>query len=426
MKEPISRLLPPQSHRRGIAQSVGGSASVLLVTSLGSVLLAINLSPADRGLVVAALAWPPIFAQLGSLGLSTATIYWCAADPDSSSEIGGSALLATLLLSIPVSIVTLTLLPHLLAGTWSSISHAVIVLAAAQPVGMLASIACSVTQGRGRLGRLAVLRTLAPAGTLVGVALVSIGARPAALVIASTLTVANLTTLVIAAGAERPFSFRYFWLKRLLDYGVRAVGAEIAQTINVRADVAMMTLIMTPSALGIYVVAVSSVVPIRALGQGLQMAILPLARLRGGNRVTLRNHQLMELSLVWLALAGICVTASVFLFQRLHAGAYRHSIPISCILIIASFPLMGRDVATAMAQAADLPGLASRAETAGLVFTLISLYPALRLAQGIGASLVSLAAYSTSACVLFLGLASHQRRLENSGVLDRLSPERSA
>ncbi|MGA2928035.1 MAG: oligosaccharide flippase family protein, partial [Solirubrobacteraceae bacterium] len=244
--------------------------------------------------------------------------------------------------------------------------------------------------------------------SVVGVSLspflVALVATPALFVIGD-LTVATAAAIVIAGmllqivpgvtlllEARRPV-FDLPLARAGIAFGLKSWLGGLAQTANARADQLLMITLVPAQQLGLYAVATTLSSAYGLVSGALAPPLMP--RIAAGERQLMPLAVRMTLLLtIGLSLAVALITPLVL--SVLFGPQFRGAGPMAFVLLGASIPLAGASVLSSALQADGAPVIASFAEGIALVITGVGLFLLLPPLQGMGAAIVSLAAYSAS------------------------------
>jgi O-antigen/teichoic acid export membrane protein len=176
-------------------------------------------------------------------------------------------------------------------------------------------------------------------------------------------------------------------------FGVRSWLGGLAQTANARLDQVLMITLVPPRQLGLYAVATT----ISGAFGPVAGAVSPplMARIGAGEQHLMSQAVRMTVTVtVGVNLAVALVTPT--LLPVLFGPQFRDAAPMAMVLLAAGVPLAGASVLSTALQADGAPLIPSIGEGIALVVTVVGLVVLLRPLQGIGAAIVSLAAYSAS------------------------------
>lgn len=203
---------------------------------------------------------------------------------------------------------------------------------------------------------------------------------------------ALLPALPFLFATRRPV-FRLSLAREAVSFGLKAWLGGLAQTANARLDQVLMITVVAPRELGLYAVATTiSTAPGFVTG-----AVSPplMTRIASGERHLMPRAVRITLMLtVGLNLAVALATPA--LVSGLFGAQFRGAVPMALILLGASIPLAGASVLSTALAADGAPMIPTVGEGIALIITVVGLITLLGPLQGIGAAIVSLAAYGAS------------------------------
>lgn len=391
---PASGIAPRRTRLSGIvaaltAANVLGAASgfvtgPLLARALGAagrgdlaaVLVPLSLAPAVLGFGIPAYAYRalprgrPVEEVLGSLGLPLLAIGLLAAAgavPAADALAGGRETVRALLIA------GLLATPLALAGSLLSASLAAL-----------------------ERWRLVVATTVIPfGGTFAAtVVLYALGELTVASAGAATIA-ASLLSLVpgLALLAGRRPAFRLALARSGIAFGVRSWLGGLAHIANLRLDQFLMITLVAPRELGLYAVA-TTISTASGLATG---ALSPplMTRIAAGEARLI--PQAVRIALTATAgLNAVLALIAPTLLALLFGPQFRDAVPMTLLLLVANVPFAGASVLSSALQADGAPLIPSIGEGLALVVTVAGLLALLRPLGGVGAAIVSLAAYGAS------------------------------
>jgi O-antigen/teichoic acid export membrane protein len=214
---------------------------------------------------------------------------------------------------------------------------------------------------------------------------------------AATATIAGsllaiVPALPMLASVRRP-RFRLSLAREGIRFGAKSWLGGLAQTINGRLDQLLMITLVPPRQLGLYAVATTlSMAPGLVTG-----AVSPplMTRIASGERF-LAARAVRTTIMLTAAMNVVVAIAAPIILPLLFGSQFRDAVPMAWILLGASIPLAGANVLSTALQADGAPLVATIGEGIALIVTVGGLIVLLGPLQGIGAAIVSLAAYSAS------------------------------
>jgi O-antigen/teichoic acid export membrane protein len=192
--------------------------------------------------------------------------------------------------------------------------------------------------------------------------------------------------------ARRP-TFRLALTRASISFGLKSWLGGLAQMANARLDQLVMIAFVPARQLGLYAVATTI-----SMAYGLVSGALSpplMQRVAAGERAMMAQAVRMTVVMT-IALNLVVALVTPVLLPLLYGPQFAGALPMALVLLGASVPLAGASILSSALQADGEPVLPSVAEGIALVITGVGLFLLLPSLQGIGAAIVSLAAYSAS------------------------------
>jgi O-antigen/teichoic acid export membrane protein len=233
----------------------------LLVLNLATgIMLARSLGPAGRGELVALTVWPQTLAYMLTLGVPNALVYYSRKSPDDRSDLFRAAAILGVCQGLLATLVGIAfVLPVGLHHFGPEILRLAQLLMLASPAALLGLITAAGLQARTRFGSFNILQLSQPVLSLVGFTLLALDRRLSAesaswVVILSVLP--GLAYFALGLIREPPSRKRDSSnIRQLLSYGIRSYPLDLLGTLGLFVDQALVTALLGPLALGLYVVA---------------------------------------------------------------------------------------------------------------------------------------------------------------------------
>ena len=212
---------------------------------------------------------------------------------------------------------------------------------------------------------------------------------------ASVVTIAG-ATLSLLAGLpllERRPVFRPPLFRASLRFGLKSWLGGLALLANVRLDQFLMIPLVPSRELGLYAVAYT----LSGASNLATGAVQPplMARIGAGDTYLLPDVVRVTLAST-LTLNFALAVVTPLLLPLVFGAEFRDAVPMALILLAANVSFAGATVLSGALQADGVPLVPSIAEGGALVLTVVGLLALLPSLGGVGAALVSLAAYSAS------------------------------
>ncbi len=411
---------PPRGRLLGL---VGQLSSVNLVIAflglLTGPLLARALGPSGRGDLAAILVPLGLMSQVAGLGLGTFAIREAALGRRTSHLVGS---LGPIVLAIGlVSVVSGPFLAGLIAGGRETVYLFLVVGFCTVPLGLFSDLLASIAVGSERWRTYIAVRFIPPLVMVAGIVVLFVVDRltvASAAVVSLVAGLASVLPLLPLLRDGRP-RFLGGLAREGLRFGGKAWIGGLGLAANVRLDQLLMTRLVAPRELGLYVVAVTSagflLIPmLGALGVG------GLARFTYGERGLIA--QVLRVSLLGAILVGVILAMTLpALIPLVFGGDFRDAVVVSWVLLAANVPLAGANVLGTALTSCGRPGLASASQILALAITIPGLIVLLPILGAFGAALVSLLAYSASFSMLLI----LSRRELGGGFMEFLMVRRS-
>lgn len=392
----------------------------MLATLLGVVtgpLLAHALGPAGRGTLAAILVPIAVAPFIIDLGLTSYATRACARGRPLGTLLGslGGASFALgaigAVIGYPVAL--------LLANGRNVVFTFVLIGFLLLPLAICASVLHALAIGLERW-TLVILARLAPL-VIVLVCVcglfafdrLSVGTAAAATIGGGVLGALPLLNLVRGVGG---IAFRLAVVQEGLIFGSKAWIGTLSSLANLRLDQLLMIPLVNPRQLGLYVVAVT----VAGLPAVLTGAVSHVVGPRVARDDPALATQALRATLLVATIASLALAAAApWLVPLAFGSPFRDALAMTWVLLLAGVPAQGLILLGSMLILAGSPGASTLAQLVALGITLPGLVILLPLLGGLGAALVSLAAYSISFGVLVVAA----RRRFGASLGDLLIPK---
>lgn len=399
--------LPPRARRRRSTSAIVGgfagiNAFVLMVGVITGPLQARGLGPVGRGElagITVVMQELSIFATFGLVAYATREV----ARGTPPGEVLGS--IGILLVGVGLLLMPLGFpLSGLLGRGRPIVSHFILAAFLLLPLSLLGVLLSCLLAGLERWWLLAVTRLIPivlPASVIIGLYLsnsMSVGWIAAVTYAAGMLAV---TPSFFALRKWGPLRLRVRHFRQGIPFGLKSWGGYLASLTNARLDQLLMVGLASSLQLGLYAVAVTAAslpgVFIGAVGAPL------LTRLSAGERHLLGPAFRTCVATVALGV-GLITAASFVAIPLLFGQAFRSAIPMAVILLFAAIPGAGVAVLSPAFIADGAPSYPAIGEFVAVAITVPGLLLTLPLWGGVGAAIVTAAAYSVN-CLIQLVVA---------------------
>ncbi len=426
--KPVRSAAKPNA-RRAAGLILRTSFLLQIINSITGIELARGLGVHNRGALAAAMLWPMLAGNLGTLGIEESTTYHVAREPDHAGRLTGSALSLCGLQSLAFGAVSLALIPIVLSKhPWSVVVSAWI-YSLYVPLYMISVTLNAVLNGLHRYQWFnRVLLTIALLILGAQTLLLALNALSVRALIIAFLTTQALTTLYVAwlvrkAGVHRLHSDRAT-MRRLFGYGIRSHASTVPSTLNYSLDQLVISIFLTTRQLGLYVIAVTMSSFTILVGASVAKAILPnvAGHTPGPERDLLARRMVGATLLISAAISLPLLIIASPLITILFGHAYAGAANVARILLVAAVALSTNRALEAILRGVGRPLDAGISEFVALGATAIGLASLLPLLGILGAGIASLAAY----LVAMAYMARRATRSLGTTQLQLLTPDKES
>jgi O-antigen/teichoic acid export membrane protein len=301
------------------------------------VIMARALGVEGRGYLALVMLVPFVLAQYGSLGLPVASTYLLAREPGAFGGLLRALALPAALQAVVLTAVHGLVVVLLFRGEGADVWTAALVSLGVVPASLALQYGLAFLQGRSRFGAFNVLR-LAPvvvyAFAVGGLALAdSAGLVELAVAWAVTTAAAGLFTLAFALATTPRDGAEPVDRGDLLRYGSKGMLGATSPVEGLRVDQVVAGMLLSPAALGVYVVGAALMNLPRFLAQSVGMVAFPVtARGRGGG-----GGSYVGLTIALMLAIGVALELAAGRLVPFFFGAdFADSVSVARILVVAA------------------------------------------------------------------------------------------
>ncbi|HZR26580.1 MAG TPA: polysaccharide biosynthesis C-terminal domain-containing protein [Vicinamibacterales bacterium] len=423
-----------RSATSAIAETAATNGIVGGVGVVTGIIAARWLGPQGRGELAAIQMWPSVLASLGMIGMAEALVYFAAKRPRESRRYLSTACLLALIAMPLFAGVGYVLMPRLLTQQSPQIVQAARRYLFLLPIYAFIGLPYQVLRGVRRY-RLWNAMRIVPSVlwlALLVVAMLIHVAEPARLTTAYLFALAIVGPLLVAlvwrsvGGAARP-NLRA--ARDLIGFGLPSAMGSLPQFFNLKLDQILVTGMVAPTQLGIYMAAVAWGSSIPMLSNAVGLVFSP--RIAGGGSDAERQRHFSHgiRGAAWLtAGAVVCLAAATPIGITIAFGrAFQAAVIPAAILAVASGVNALNGVFEELLRGYGRPAATFRAESAAALVglpTLLVLVPRLGLVGAAVGSLVGYLAATSALLVESRRVADLQLRdvLDLKGLISSMEP----
>lgn len=353
-------------------RSIASRFTWIGLNTITGILAARALQPQGRGELAAMILWPTLVGGLTAFGLPKALIYHVRRDPKRASALAGSAALLCVLTTIIGTAIAWHVIPLWLRRQPEHTIFVAQLCLLVVPIHTLSMLGRSAWEASGHFGRSNLSQLIPPSLVIVGLGVQTWYGVLTPVSAAATYVLAGVPAfiwmLVSVARDYRPTLRGVTHMgRRLLHYGGRSYGADLAGILAHYLDQALVVGLLSSASMGIYVVALSLANVVAAVNQSVSMIVFPRAVGLTPREMATKVAQSARMgSMAGCAIGITVLTAGPFLLRVLYGSAFAaaaHILPILVFrIIIGGFGNMLRQGFLA----AGRPGIVTGIQVAGI------------------------------------------------------------
>ena len=402
---PIVAPAAPAAPRRRLSRVVGQLFGVnVLLTVCGLVtgpLIARSIGADGRGLLAAILVPLGIAPFVLAFGLTTYSSRIAATRTPAAQVIGTFGVLSA---AIGLAFVPFGLgLAYLLGQGNPTVTLFLTIGVCVMPITLAGGVLSSVALGQERWNLISAQQLIPPVGAVIafGVlyAMKELTLERAAGITIALSVVCILPMLRVLRGCGRP-RFDRALAGRGIRFGSQVWFVSLSQLLNHRLDQLLMVKLTTARELGLYAVAATVAGLPAMFTSAVGNAIFP--RVADGESELVGRTSRVGLALIGCTCAlGMLIVP--FALPLLFGPDFKDAVPAALILLVATIAISGAGVLGTALSTRDRPGIPGLGEVWAIVVTVVGLLILLPVLGGVGAAIVSVAAYSINfAWLLFM------------------------
>lgn len=372
------------------------------------------LQPTGRGQLASIQLWPIFLATIALFGMPESVTYFAARHREHSRQYLSNALLIALGFSIPLIGIAYFALPHVLNSKGSMVIAGARLYLLFIPCYAFLFLPIQAVRGVGKVRLWNILRLLPTVAWFLILLVLLLLSKIDHLTFTATaladyylasLGFLSIVTISIAMvslmGSARPESSM---MRPLLRYGLPVAGAILPIMLVLQLDQLVMTIVVSPHALGLYVVAVSWGAAVSPILNSLGSLMLPRIASRSD---TPQQHALVIRTARLAILLAIAVTLPILILTPIaihviFGSSYGGSVSSAYVLVLASSFLGVSYIVSESILGLGLTRGPLKAGIVGCLTTGVSLAILLPSLGILGAALSSLIGYSSMAGVLLV------------------------
>lgn len=334
------------------------------------------LGSQGRGEMAAIILWPQFLAYTLTLGIPQSLLYNLKKHPDRKSELYSTALIVSTLLGFVAAAVGIFFMPQWLSQYSTTTIRAAQWFMLTSPISLLGLVFSAAFEARSEFTFSNQIRYFIPLTTLAALlVLMLLGINnPIAFGMAYILPPIPIGIWMFVRLLSR-YDFKLSNFKEsvqtLLDYGFKAYGIDLIGSLSGRIGQALVVGLLTPTAMGLYTVAISLSRALNTFEEAINVVFLPKASARPIPEIVMLTGRAVRVS-AFLTL--LCVLPLMFLgpffLHLLYGEEFVEATTVFRILLIeVLFSGINWLLAKAF-MAAGKPGVVTVLQGTGLAITI--------------------------------------------------------
>ena len=346
---------------------------VLALNALTSIVVARILKPEGRGEMAALAMWSGFLGGMLTLGIPSSLVYNIRRTPERASQLIGAALIIGLGLGALTGLAGFAGLPFWL----NHYSPEFIVYARwfllSSPIPIFLLLARAALEADGKFAQSNASWWLAPAVTLLGLIVLALWHRLMPITGSLAYVLGNVPVLfwlmLEVFRRYRPqFRGPFSLYKGLIQYGARAWGIDLLTALTLQADQVLVVRFLSPSAMGVYVVAASLARLLGALQSSVVTVLFPRAAARSSDEVLSLTGRAVRITTAFAVVGALAVgLIGPLLMRSIYGREYADQGTAVFRILLLDVVLSGATQILAQAyMALGRPGLMTVVQAAGL------------------------------------------------------------
>lgn len=375
---PVETAQRPSSSRasshgsKAVAHSILNKILIILLQAGTGIVTARALQPAGRGELAAMILWSQFVANLTSLGVPSSLIFFLRRQPENRTRLIGTGFFMATFLGIFGGLIAAVALPWWLHQYSPSIVHAAQMFLIITPICSLTLAGRAILEASDAFNMSNAIQTLTPLVTLMGLLLFAafhhLNPYTAGLcyIIAAFPAFVLMLTKVGKVGFQK-IGFDPAMCRLMISYGVRSYGIDLLGTLALQVDQVLVVSLLSPSAMGSYVVVLSLSRMMNLFQNSVVMVLFPKASGRSPEEVVHLTGRSARVSGMITIICGLFVClAGPILLRILYGKEYVSAVGALRILVIEVI-LSGATFVLAQAfMALGRPGVVTMLQGVGL------------------------------------------------------------
>ncbi|UNK18766.1 oligosaccharide flippase family protein [Paenibacillus sp. N3/727] len=322
-----------------VLQIFASNVFILGINVLTGIMIARYLGPEGRGEQAAIIMWPQFLAYCLTLGIPSALVYYMKKKDGNQGSLYITALYMSVILGCAAIVIGAFLIPFWMKGYSQEVIEFATWALVMSPIAMIGTVNTATLQSREEFHLYNVSRYFPLIGTLILLlGLVTIGhVTPFYTSVAylfPVLPIALWITFKLVSQYKVSQSNKFTSGKKLLSYGIRSYGTDVAGTLSGYIDQILVVGLLSPASLGLYVVSLNLSKILNTIQNAITSVLFPKAsglQHTEAIQLTFKVYRISTLVTIIVG-AGVFLVAP-YLLILLYGQSFADAVPIFRILI---------------------------------------------------------------------------------------------
>jgi O-antigen/teichoic acid export membrane protein len=357
---------------RAVVQSIVSKAAILALQAATGVLTARLLGPAGRGELAAMTLWPLFVASVTTLGVPSSLIYYLRHHPEERNRLVANGFAISAVLGVVAGLLTVFILPWWLHQYSQQVIHAARWFLLAVPIGSVTLAGRAVLEASHDFSASNAIQLLTPFATLIGLVFYLGIHRFDPYTAGLAYILASIPTLLFMIIRVRRlcvmvWDIQKSVIQKIFGYGIRSYGIDLLGTLALQVDQVLVVSLLSPSAMGSYVVVLSMTRTLNLFQNSVVMVLFPKAAGQSVRDVVAVTGESVRASGLMTAACGIPVCmAGPIVLRFFYGNEYVSAVGALRILVLEVI-LSGTTYVLAQAfMALNRPGVVTILQAIGL------------------------------------------------------------
>ncbi|AYB46922.1 oligosaccharide flippase family protein [Paenibacillus lautus] len=275
-------------HRRhwgslgNVVQIFASNVFILGLNVLTGIIIARFLGPEGRGEQAAMIMWPRFLAYSLTLGIPAALVYYMKKKDGNQGSLYVTSLYMCVMLGCVAMAIGAVIIPFWMKGYSDQVIEFAVWALVMSPIAMIGTINTAALQSREEYHLYNFMRYIPVLGTLILLSILVMAGHVTPFLtsvayLLPAIPMALWTTFKLVSHYKIKQKHKIESGKKLLGYGIRSYGTDVAGTFSGYIDQILVVGLLSPSALGLYVVSLNLAKMLNTIQGAITSVLFPKA-----------------------------------------------------------------------------------------------------------------------------------------------------